>query len=131
MTEGSGACHHPCMVRTLLIVDDHDGFRARAREILQNEGFGVVGEAADGASAIQAVADLDPDIVLLDIQLPDMNGFDVANRIATRAKIVLTSSRDAIDYGTRVAESSAIGFVPKAELTGAAIEAVLLGGSAS
>jgi DNA-binding NarL/FixJ family response regulator len=115
------------MTRTLLIVDDHEGFRSWAREVLRNEGFGIVGEAADGASAIQAVSDLLPEVVLLDVQLPDMNGFEVADRISMKAAIVLTSSRDAVDYGNRIARSSAAGFVPKAELTGAAIEAILNG----
>jgi len=115
------------MARTLLIVDDHAGFRSWAREVLRNEGFGIVGEAAGGAEAIRAVAVLHPEVVLLDVQLPDMNGFEVADLIAPKAKIVLTSSRDAIDYGSRIAESPAVGFVPKAELTGAALEAILDG----
>ncbi|MDP9331476.1 MAG: response regulator transcription factor [Actinomycetota bacterium] len=113
------------MTRTLLIVDDHAGFRSWAREVLRNEGFGIVGEAADGASAIRAVGDLQPEVVLLDLQLPDMSGFEVADRIATQATIVLTSSRDAFDYGNRIATSPAAGFVPKAELTGAALEAIV------
>jgi len=113
------------VVRTLLIVDDHDGFRSWAREILEDEGFGVVGEAGDGASAIAAVASLRPGVVLLDIQLPDMSGFDVAERIGSAAIVVLTSSRAATDYGTRIASSSAAGFLPKDEITGDALERVV------
>jgi DNA-binding NarL/FixJ family response regulator len=123
----SSRCDYSSMTRTLLIVDDHEGFRSWAREVLESEGFGIVGEAADGASAIKAVSDLHPEVVLLDVQLPDMNGFEVADRISTQAAIVLTSSRDAVDYGNRIARSPAAGFVPKAELTGAAIEAILNG----
>jgi signal transduction histidine kinase/CheY-like chemotaxis protein len=102
-------------MRTVLIVDDHPGFRGLARAVLQAEGFGVVGEAADGAAAIQAVRALRPDVVLLDIQLPDMNGFEVAERLLGRGEggtVVLISSRDAADYGTRVAASPAAG-VPR------------------
>jgi DNA-binding NarL/FixJ family response regulator len=117
-------------MRSLLIVDDHVGFRTWARTVLTDEGFDVVGEAFDGASAVDAVRDLQPQVVLLDIQLPDMSGFEVAERIATGAAVVLTSSRDAADYGQAIERSSAIGFMPKAELTGAAIEALLARGRA-
>ncbi len=117
-------------MRTVLIVDDHAGFRGWARTVLQAEGFGVVGEAADGAAAIQAVRALRPDVVLLDIQLPDMNGFQVAERLrgaGAGGTVVLISSRDAADYGTRIATSPAAGFLPKADLSGAALAAVLDG----
>jgi DNA-binding NarL/FixJ family response regulator len=114
-------------MRSLLIVDDHGAFRAWAHEVLAHEGFRVLGEAADGASAIEAVDALDPDVVLLDIQLPDISGFEVAERISDRTTVVLTSSRSAADYGERLRRSSAAGFVPKANLTGAAVEAIVLG----
>jgi DNA-binding NarL/FixJ family response regulator len=120
-------------MRTVLIVDDHPGFRGWARAVLQAEGFGVVGEAADGAAAIQAVRALRPDVVLLDIQLPDMNGFEVAERLrrdggdGAGGMVVLISSRDAADYGTRIATSPVAGFLAKADLTGAALAAVLGG----
>jgi DNA-binding NarL/FixJ family response regulator len=117
-------------MRTVLIVDDHPGFRGWARAVLQAEGFGVVGEAADGAAAIQAVRALRPDVVLLDIQLPDMNGFEVAERLLGRGEggtVVLISGRDAADYGARIATSPAVGFLAKADLSGAALEAVLAG----
>jgi DNA-binding NarL/FixJ family response regulator len=115
------------MSRTIVIVDDHDGFRSWAREVLGTEGFDVVGEAADGASAIEAVLALHPEVVLLDVQLPDIEGFEVAERIAGTTSVVLTSSRDALDYGSRIDRSPAVGFLPKADLTGAALEAVLRG----
>jgi DNA-binding NarL/FixJ family response regulator len=116
-------------MRSLLIVDDHDGFRSWAREVLGQEGFRVVGEAADGASAIAAARSLRPQVVLLDVQLPDMSGFEVAERLRNTSAVVLTSSRAGTDYGARLARTGAVGFVAKAELSGAALAAVLAGGS--
>jgi DNA-binding NarL/FixJ family response regulator len=115
-------------VATILIVDDHPSFRATARAILEADGFEVVGEAEDGASALEAVHRLRPDVVLLDVQLPDMDGFTVATALGSNGympTIVLTSSRDAADFGPLVGECGARGFVPKAELSGAALHAVL------
>jgi DNA-binding NarL/FixJ family response regulator len=116
-------------VTSVLIVDDHPSFRASARALLQAEGFEVVGEAADGAEALRAVEELHPDVVLLDVQLPDTDGFDVAARITKMNSyapaVVLTSSRDGSDFGPLVKYSGARGFVPKAELSAEAL-AVLL-----
>jgi DNA-binding NarL/FixJ family response regulator len=113
---------------SILIVDDHPRFRAFARALLQADGFTVVGESGDGASALAATERLRPDVVLLDIQLPDIDGFEVARQLLeSRAAppLVFTSSRDASDYGERVQQSGARGFIPKAELSGAAIRAFL------
>jgi DNA-binding NarL/FixJ family response regulator len=113
---------------TLLIVDDHPSFRASARELLEAEGFEVVGEAEDGASALAAIGALKPDVVLLDVQLPDMNGFDVAAKVTANgsgAIIVLVSSRDGSDFGPLVLESGACGFIPKGELSGARLAALI------
>ncbi len=115
-------------VTTVLIVDDHEGFRVTARALLEAEGFDVVGEAASGVAALRAAAELRPDLVLLDVQLPDFDGFEVASRLSgngTAPAIVLTSSRDADDFGPLVAASGARGFVPKAELSGAALATLL------
>jgi CheY-like chemotaxis protein len=111
------------LMRTVLVVDDHPTFRATARALLEAEGFDVVGEAEDGASALAEVARLHPEIVLLDIQLPDIDGFEVAARLQQDGgpQIVLTSSRDAADFGSLVAESGARGFIAKDALSGAAI----------
>lgn len=109
---------------TLLIVDDHADFRRFARELLEAEGFTVVGEAADGAAAIVAVDTLRPQIVLLDVALPDLDGIAVAELLAAAESspvVVLVSSRDASAYGPRLAGAAAVGFLNKAELSGRAI----------
>jgi two-component system response regulator EvgA len=113
---------------TLLIVDDHPSFRTNARELLEAEGFEVVGEAEDGASGLAAIGELCPDVVLLDVQLPDMNGFEVASKVTangSRSAIVLVSSRDGSDFGPLVLESGARGFIPKGELSGERLTALL------
>jgi DNA-binding NarL/FixJ family response regulator len=113
---------------SVLIVDDHPSFRASARRLLEAEGFDVIGEAADGHAAIAATQELQPDLVLLDVQLPDLNGFEVATRLAAlelRSAVILTSSRSAAEYGALVAETPVRGFVPKAELSGAALTGLL------
>ena len=110
--------------KTVLIVDDHSGFRTCARELLECEGFEVVGEADDAASAVRAVRELRPDIVLLDIQLPDVDGVEVAREIGAEnghAEIVLTSSRDVSYLAGALAECPARGFISKSELSGAAL----------
>lgn len=115
---------------TLLIVDDHPGFRSLARRLLEAGGFQVVGEAADGHGAIAIARDLRPDVVLLDIQLPDVDGFEVTARLVDGEAgpvVVLTSTRDRADYGERVERCGARGFIPKAELSGAALRAFLGG----
>jgi len=120
-------CEHGEM-RTILVVDDHPTFRATARALLEAEGFVVVGEAADGESALTAIGRLAPEIVLLDVQLPDIDGFEVAARAAgldAVPQIVLTSSREASDFGSLIEESGARGFIAKDELSGAAIAALL------
>ncbi|HEU0303558.1 MAG TPA: response regulator transcription factor [Gaiellaceae bacterium] len=114
------------MATTVLIVDDHPAFRASARRLLESEGFEVAGEAADGTSALRAVEQAPPDVVLLDIALPDLSGFEVAARLADGpSKVVLTSSRAQGDLGPRLRESHAVGFIPKDRLTGDAIHALL------
>jgi DNA-binding NarL/FixJ family response regulator len=112
---------------TVLIVDDHPSFRASARRLLEAEGYRVVGEAPDGASALSAVAALAPDVVLLDVALPDLDGFEVARRLSgpDGPAVVLTSSRDWAAIGTLVADSGARGFVAKDDLSGAALAALV------
>jgi DNA-binding NarL/FixJ family response regulator len=113
---------------TVVIVDDHPSFRTSARTLLELEGFDVVGEAADGESAIELAKRLRPELVLLDVALPDTNGFDVAERLAGGpSKVILTSSREQRDLGRRVRSSGALGFVPKDRLTGRALADLLEG----
>jgi DNA-binding NarL/FixJ family response regulator len=113
---------------TVLIVDDHPSFRAVARRVLESDGFAVVGTASNGESGLAAALRLEPDVLLLDIELPDIDGFEVAARLrraGSATAIVLASSRDGADFGSLVAESGARGFVAKAELTGDAIRALV------
>ena len=112
----------------MLIVDDHPGFRSAARALLEADGFDVVGEAADGESGLAAAERLRPGLVLLDIQLPDLDGFAVAERLATAEPapaVVLVSSRDSSAYRWRLADSPARGFIPKSDLSGAAVTALV------
>ena len=116
------------VLTTVLIVDDHAAFRTSARALLEAEGFDVIGEAADGAEAFDAVATLRPEIVLLDIQLPGLDGLAVAQQLATAPDppaVVLISSRDATAYGSRLSETPARGFIPKSGLSGEALAALV------
>jgi DNA-binding NarL/FixJ family response regulator len=123
-----GAVWDDRLVRpTVLIVDDHAAFRASARALLEAEGFEVVGEAGDGAEAVEAVAVLRPAIILLDIQLPDLDGLAVAELLAAAPDapaVVLISSRDAATYGPRLQATPARGFIPKSRLSGQALAAL-------
>jgi two-component system response regulator EvgA len=113
---------------TILIVDDDPRFRTQARDVLEGDGFVVIGEAVDGASGLEAAQSLQPDFVLLDIGLPDIEGFEVARVLAVDGPpplIVLTSSRDARAYGRRLANGHFLGFVPKERISGAAIRALV------
>jgi DNA-binding NarL/FixJ family response regulator len=113
---------------TVLIVDDHDGFRDSARALLEAEGFAVVGGAADAAAALAAVQRLRPQVVLLDVQLPDVDGFAVAEQLAAAPdppRVVLISSRDAAAYGPRLDAVPACGFLAKRELSGASLAALV------
>jgi DNA-binding NarL/FixJ family response regulator len=112
----------------VLIVDDHAGFRAAARALLERCGHEVVGEAADGAEALAAAARLLPELVLLDIGLPDLDGFGVADELASRAdppSVVLVSSRGEGAYRRRLARSPVRGFLAKDALSGPALAALL------
>jgi DNA-binding NarL/FixJ family response regulator len=114
------------MATTVLIVDDHPSFRATARMLLEAEGYSVVGEAKDGTSAIDAAGRLLPQVVLLDINLPDVDGFHVADRLrGGPSDVVLISSRDASDFGDSIKGSGARGFIAKGELSAATLAEVL------
>ena len=112
----------------LLIIDDNTDFRKAARQLLERHGFVVVAEAGTGEAGIEQAKGYRPDLVLLDVQLPDVDGFEVAERLSALdvpVEVILTSSLDLSDFGALVAQSSALGFVPKNELSASAIEALL------
>ena len=116
----SGRVCHDRWVARILIVDDDQRFRGIARTLLEAEGFDVVGEAESGWAAIAATRELDPDIVLLDVHLPDIDGFEVAERLLAEGKrpaVIFTSTRDESDLGPLLYRSGAQGFVPKDELS--------------
>ena len=116
-----------CVSPTVLIVDDHAAFRALARQLLQADGYDVVGEATDGQTGIDAAGLLQPDVVLLDVRLPDMDGFQVAGHLADccRAAVVVTSSSDDPLYPERATSSGARGFVAKHDVCGASLDRLL------
>lgn len=118
------------MIQKLLIVDDHDGFRAHAGALLRGESYDVIGEAENGISGVEAVRLLRPELVLVDVQLPDIDGFEVARRILddpSAPAVILISSRDRGDYGSCISRCGAAGFISKGELGRAAIDSVLAG----
>src|SRR5262245_61978962 len=96
---------------------------------MQAEGLDVIGEAADGPSALAAAERLDPDVVLLDVMLPGLDGFEVCDRLTAgqldRPAVVLTSSRDAASYADRLGRSAARGFIAKHALSGSALLALV------
>jgi DNA-binding response OmpR family regulator len=118
----------PMIGRRILIVDDHPSFLAAARFLLATEGFDVVGVATDGESAVRETLRSSPDIVLLDVSLPDVDGFEVASRLraaGASSTIVFTSSRDERDFGSLIVDSGGSGFIAKADLSGEALRALM------
>jgi DNA-binding NarL/FixJ family response regulator len=119
---------HVQPIRRVLVVDDHPSFRRCARSLLSSEGFEVVGEAEDGGTALALVSELSPDLVLIDIQLPDINGFEVVERLHEQdpeLAVILVSSRDRSAYGSSIGTSGARGFITKADLSGATLARLL------
>jgi DNA-binding NarL/FixJ family response regulator len=116
----------------VVIVDDDPSFLEAARSLFEAEGFAVVGEALNGADGLACAAEVAPDLVLVDVNLPDIDGFEVVTRLADGTRpplVVLTSIRSASDFGSLIEASRADAFISKAELTGAALERVLSGRS--
>jgi CheY-like chemotaxis protein len=117
----------------IVIVDDDPAFLATVRLVLEGEGFTVVGEALNGLDGVAAAAELDPDLVLVDVNLPDIDGFEVAERLAQMdgsPPVVLTSIHAAQDFGNLVERSGARGFITKADVTGEALTRFLEGRAA-
>ena len=113
---------------TILIIDDDPRFRTQARDVLEADGFEVIGQAGDGASGLEAAKSLRPDFVLVDIGLPDVDGFEVARSLTLDRPpplVVLTSSRDARAYGRRLTNGDCLGFISKEMVSGAAIRALV------
>jgi DNA-binding NarL/FixJ family response regulator len=113
--------------RTVLIVDDHAGFRRQARRTLEADGYEVIGEAPNGAAGIEASEQLEPDVVLLDVHLPDASGFDIVSRMLA-GSVVLISTHDRQDYADLISRSGARGFLSKDQLCGATLEALVAEG---
>ena len=116
------------MPKRVVIVDDHTSFRAAARAMLEADGFEVVGEAADGTGALVACARLEPAVVLLDVQLPDLDGFAMAERLSQQQRppqVVLVSSRAAAGYRRRLAGAPVRGFLTKSELSSESLATTL------
>jgi DNA-binding NarL/FixJ family response regulator len=113
---------------SVLVVDDHAEFRTSVRALLVADGFDVVGEAGTGAEALYAVGRLRPDVVLLDVKLPDVDGIAVAESVALLPdppQVVLVSSRDRAAYGSRLLNAPVRGFLAKSDVSGASLRRLL------
>jgi DNA-binding NarL/FixJ family response regulator len=116
------------MARRILIVDDHEGFRRSAARSLAAAGWEVVGEAEDGRTALEAAERIVPDVVLLDVGLPDISGMEVARSLRERlpeVAVVMISTHDRADYGELALASGARGFLSKLDLSGQTLEALV------
>ena len=114
--------------RTVVIIDDHAGFRSQVAQMLEAAGYEVVASCVDGSSGLAAMSALCPDVVLLDVQLPDTDGFRLLSELDLSGDgpaVVLISSREAVDYGARVGRSGAVGFITKAELSAQSLAEVV------
>ena len=123
-----GRCHAPAVAQTVFIVDDHARFRRSAAALLESEGYLVVGSAGEGKAAVAEVERLRPDVVLVDVQLPDLDGFAVAERLSRLSpvpRVVLISSRDQSAYAPRLPGAPARGFIAKRALSGATLAALV------
>lgn len=116
------------VVIRVLIVDDHEIFRSTAKRLLESAGYVVVGEAGTARQAIEQCSLLSPDVVLLDVQLPDGDGFTVAQTLDAQSQkpaVVLVSSREASDYGSLIDRAPTAGFIYKPDLSKQTLQALL------
>jgi DNA-binding NarL/FixJ family response regulator len=126
--DGSAGWHDQPVDHRVLIVDDNCAFRAAARQLLERAGFSVVAEAESGAGGLDEAKAYSPDVAIVDVQLPDFDGFEVAERLSdldAPPRVILISSLDGADFGALVTASSALGFISKADLSGSLIKALL------
>lgn len=118
----------------VLIVDDNQEFLDAARRLLEREGLVVAGVATTVAGALDRARDLRPDVTLVDIQLGQESGFDLARRLdddlSDRSRVILISTHDHEDFADLVAESPALGFLSKSRLSASAIQEMLARGDA-
>lgn len=134
MNPGSMCVEVDEMPPRIVIVDDDPTFLATVRTLLEADGFDVIGEALNGVEGVAAVEELEPDLVLVDVNLPDIDGFEVVKRLADRGSappVVLTSIRAESDFGDLVEKSRAYGFITKAEISGVALERIVDGSPSS
>jgi DNA-binding NarL/FixJ family response regulator len=115
-----------------VIVDDSPEVLRAASELLECQGILVVGVAATGVQAVRLVVELEPDVVLVDIDLGPESGFDLARRLVETpdragTRSILISTHDRADFATLIAASPAIGFLPKSDLSSSAIHRLLAG----
>jgi DNA-binding NarL/FixJ family response regulator len=132
MSTTTPTCDDRAVERSVLLVDDHAGFRAEARAMLEEDDYAVIGEAATSAAALTEATRLQPDVVLLDVGLPDGSGLDIIGPIRSAAPgtiVILISSRTASDFGDRLTLSAADGFLDKSALTPTALRDLLGGGA--
>ena len=115
----------PSKVVTCLIVDDNALFIEGATGLLRREGLDVVGVASNSAEAFQLVSELRPDVRLVDIDLGDEDGLELAGRLSDSTKVILISTHSEEDLAHLIATSPALGFVPKTRLSAQAIRDLL------
>ena len=130
MVRRGRGCHAWRVALWCLIVDDNAGFLDAARTLLECQDVAVAGVASSGADALRLSGELRPDVALVDIDLGDEDGFEVARRLADPvagrpAPIILISTYAESDFADLIAESPAVGFLAKSELSGQAIDALL------
>lgn len=114
---------------SVLLVDDQAAFREIARgQLAADETFLIVGEAADGGGAIEMTGRLRPSVIVMDIQMPDMNGIEAARHILRHdpsVRIVLTSMGNDAEYEPLAREIGACGFLPKRDLSPSKVHALI------
>jgi DNA-binding NarL/FixJ family response regulator len=119
----------------VLIVDDQEPFRMAARMVVEiTDGFEVVGEAETGEDSVRMARELAPDLVLMDVNLPGINGLDATRQILTGASpvvVLLLSTYEEEEYAPRAAECGAAAYIPKSSFGPDRLEAAWQAASAA